>query len=1388
MNKCISFSLSLNLRRVLCVVPFVFLFGFSQAQVKSNKGKEFWIGFMNHSEGTNAGMSLYITSDSNSSGTVSVPGQSWSTSFSVTANNLTVVTIPSNRAYVDCSGCIEKKAVKVTSDKDVIVFAHHYEGNKSDATLVLPTRTNGKEYIVMGYKQGLTAERSQFMIVGSKDSTKIKITPSVNLLLGSNGTIAANTPYMITLNEGEVYQGRAKNGGTNDDVTGTTIEVIDTGSTANCRTVAVFAGSSYTAIGGCTSGFGINSGDNLYEQMFPVNSWGRSFVMVPALGRVSDNFRFLASEDNTQVFVYKSAGAPDVLYLNAGEHADVDNVSTSRGVLANKPIAVAQFQKTSKCDGSGNIVGDPSMTILNPLEQTLKDITLYSSKFFDIDNHYINVVIPTHATSSFRIDGNSASFSTVPGFASQSFTRLTVSSGTHRLTATTGFVATAYGEGNYESYGYAAGANVKDLTASIAVTNSAQTTEVSNCLGSATKFQGQAEYSVTRWEWDFGDGTIDSIQNPNHIYADTGTYLARLYTYKPAFDGCSNYDSAFQEVNIYAKPIASFTTNPLCDSSTAIFTNTSTIPAPEEYNFTKWIINNSNPIYSLNASKYFDTIGRFPIVMEVGTKHQCKDTITDSITISPNPEAKFSAFATCFKDTTEFTNLSTISSGDIVSYTWNFDDGDTSYIQNPIHYYTYSEVFRVRLNLVSDSGCVGTYLDSVYKYPYFKADFSVKDTCLGFSSLFKNNSVISGGNFTDTTWYTSEIDTFKTFDLTKTFASAGNYTIQLIMEQDTFCLDTITKQINVHPLASADFSVTDLCFGDSTIFTDKSTISSGSYTTSWDFDNGKSGVGSPIKTSYTSQGTKNVKLTLLTDKGCNTSTTKPIVITNPKINSINKSNVCENINQLLSANVSLGLDSFISYNWKIDGTSVASTATCSYTPTTQGNKIIDLTCTTKNGCSIAFRDSILVYDNPNPNFFVNSVCRQQNFSPTNNSTITAPEVIAQNVWFLNGTQVSTNASPTLLATVDGSNSLKLVVTSLNGCKDSVTKNFTIHPLPVVGFTVGTVCLGDNTSFNDNSTINAGSNSSFSWQIDGNNNAGSSTTYTFSSTGNYDVKEIVTSNQGCRDSLTKSLTIHPLPVIDVDLNSYEGCVPFTPSVINNSTIESGSITSYDWAWGDGNTSNGISPLHSYNAEGTYNVSVTATSNFGCLSTLILGSSIIIHPSPKADFTMSPDEPSTLITPLVLRDSSSNDAVSWNWYIGDGTNLSGKYVDHIFQDSGTFAVRLIIENSDGCRDSITKFVSVNAELFVHIPTAFTPNGNDRNEQFGLSGLTQGVRKYEMKIYNRWGEMIFESLDVNEKWDGTYKGESAQAGVYLYMMQFTNPKQTKWFYHNGSVYLVR
>lgn len=1380
----------LKLGRLVLIVSLLCTLS-AYGQTKSNKGTEFWLGYMNHIEGEDAGMSIYITSDSNTSGTVSIPGQNWSTNFTVTANNLTVVNIPPSNAYLDCSDCIEAKGVRVTSQEKVIVYSHHYEGNKSDATLVLPVTTLGKEYYLMAYDQRSPSNsgRSTFAIVAVKDDTKINITPSCDLRSRTGGTLSEGNTYQIELDRGEVYQAQGRSGSAEYDITGTKIEVIDTGATANCRTIAVYSGSSYATVGQC-GGWGINSGDNLYEQMFPINSWGKQFVLVPARGRNNgDNFRILARDDNTQITEYTGVGAPNVYYLDEGEYQDINDIENVRTIFSSHPVMVAQFQKTAKCDGGFNRVGDPSMTIVNPLEQTLNNITLYSSEFYDIDNHYINVVIPSYAKNSFTIDGNSVTWTSVPQFPNYSYTQLSVSKGNHRLKANIGFVAIAYGEGNYESYGYAAGANVKDLRAQASLLNSTQGNVSSNCVGRETRFKGEAEYTVTKWEWFFGDGTKDTVQNPRHTYQDTGVYQVKLYTYKPTFDGCSNYDSAFVTVHIYDTPKARFVTENLCDSSTALFRDSSHIPASEEWNTTYWRVNGGTDRYVRNLSQYFDTTGKYEVRMIVATKNQCRDTMIDSITISPRPVASFEVDDICFYDSASFQNTSTVKTGRIDSSMWVFGDGDTSYQTHPIKFYSQSENYYVTLRVISDSGCKGSYTDSVYKYPKLDAKYAFSDTCVGSSSTFRNISVLEGGNFTDTLWYTSENDTFTTFNLNKTFGTTGTFEVTLVMEQDSFCKDTFSQFININPYARVDFDVIDLCLGDSTTFTDKSMVAQGSYTVNWDFSNGFTGDSTKEKVKYTSYGSKNVKLEVLTSGGCSSDTTKTIVVTDPQITSFNIGDVCQDMENSISANFTLNLDSIVDYNWTVDGTNTSSLDTLRHTDANTGNRVITLSSNTKNGCTISHIDSFEVLIAPKANFFLNSICDNELVQPINNTTINAPATISSYAWYQNGNLQSSTENPSFNHSNGNTSSIRLIAVGSTGCTDTIEKSMLIHPLPSVDFTTSNQCFNQTTVFNDNSSISNGTNVNYQWVIDNTvNQSGFSTTYDFSAAQTYTVKEIVTSNEGCVDSIEKTIEIYPLPQLDINALDYDGCAPYEAEFVNNSSIANGSIVSYNWDFGNGDVTTGDEPTYTFNSEGSYTVKVMALSDQGCIDSLTLDNPFTIYPSPSADFIYTPEEPSMLTTEVIFTDQSSADATSWLWRFPNANTYTGNTASHIFQDSGSYAIELVVENINGCRDSITKYIYVSAELFVHIPTSFTPDGDGLNDTWGLSGLTQGVSNMSLQIFNKWGELIFESDDVNKKWDGTYKDKPVPQGAYLFLMQYSNPKRTQWFYKNGTITVLR
>ena len=359
----------------------------------------------------------------------------------------------------------------------------------------------------------------------------------------------------------------------------------------------------------------------------------------------------------------------------------------------------------------------------------------------------------------------------------------------------------------------------------------------------------------------------------------------------------------------------------MCDSLTAIFTDTSYIPSPETYFTTKWVFDDDAAVTGTTASKLFDTTGKYFFSIEIITENRCRDTLVDSLFVGPYPEASFSVDDACFSDTSLFNNTTTITAGTVDSFLWELGDGTQSSATNPYHYYGSAGTYTVSLTAVSDGGCSSSFVDSLFKRPFFDVSFSYNDTCFGNGNVFTNTTVIDAGGFSDTTWYTSEPDTAKTYNLSKAFNSPGTYDVTLIMVQDTVCSDTFTTSVDIHPLVVPNFSATQFCMYDSTSFTDLSSLSSGTYTVDWDFDNGLTSDLSNPKTAYTTPGNKNIHLETTTSEGCVTDTTISIFITNPVVDSLRMEDQCLNETQVIEPYLSHGLDTFLTFYYGLDGTS-----------------------------------------------------------------------------------------------------------------------------------------------------------------------------------------------------------------------------------------------------------------------------------------------------------------------------------------------------------------------------------------------------------------------------------------------------------------------------------
>jgi len=1298
---------------------------------------------------------------------------------------MTLVTVPNSQAYVNCSDCIEAKGIKVTSQKPVVVYSHIYYQYRSDATLVLPTKTTGKEYYCIANEQKINTDRTQFMICGQKDDTKVRITPTVDLLASSGGRLSAGSSYTITLDEGEVYQGRAYSSSTDTDISGTHIEVIDTGASANCRTISVFSGSSWTSLG-CSGGF--NSGDNLYEQMYPVNSWGSRFVVVPLSGVNSFNMRLMAAEDATTVIMYNVAGTPTQFYLaKAGDYDDAFNVDEVKYLLANKPIMVAQYSKTQSCSGGDS---DPSMTIINPLEQTLDKITVYSSRYEDIDDHYINIVIPTSAVNSFRIDGNKASFSVVSRLKRYSYAQIKVSQGNHQLSADQGFIATAYGFGRFESYGYAAGASVKDLTAKIDLSNSSLADENNICLGSSADFEGSAEYVVTKWEWDFGDGKGANTQKASHVYKDTGTYTVKLYTYKKVFDGCSVYDSSIMHVKVTGKPKAKFVSSLKCEKSTVNFTDSSEAPFGETIFSTIWRFHSGNDQFGPTAKKYYDTSGKFYMRQIIRTEFQCYDTIEDSIIINPKPIAFFEISESCQRDSTEFTNLSTITSGSIVRTYWDFGDGDTSLLYSPKHFYQDSGQHEVLLSLMSDSMCTSQFIDTAYKYAYIDLSFEFQDTCKGLTIDFNNTSTNHGATLTKMGWNVSDGDSSKFYSWSKTFDTSGTFDVQFWVEVDSVCRDTLTKQIVVYPLVDGSFKVDGACANDSTKFVNTSSIPWGTVSVvSWDVDDGNTYTADSFKIKYPTDGAKDITLKLVSDKGCAETVQKQINVKDLDVTGLDFKDVCLGVTQDINATRSGSGDPITSWSWVYESNVVSFDTFMIFKPTTAGKHGILLGVKSKGGCFQEFTDTVTVFDKPVSAFTVDPVCLNEDFILNNTSYGQNGDIVSSQTWNYNGSFLSSNVAPAQKATPVGQNTFELIVESNRGCLDTSSVSVEVYPIPNVNFSFANTCVGQQTTITQNSSISSGSMSVFRWNFhDASSKTGNSTTFDYPFTGVYPVQLIVGSNQGCIDSITKNIEIYPSPVLDIELIEGEGCVPFTPVFTNNSTIESGSIDRFDWTWGDGSSSSGTLPSHTYTLPGNYKVKIKATSDRGCVDSFNMATDVVVHALPIADFSFTPENPSLLESTVDFMDLSIGNITNWDWQMGEGTTYDVQNPIHNYTDIGTFEIILTVTDDNGCQATATNTLYIDPDLFVYFPTSFSPNGDLLNDKFGLGGIKEGVKNFTMAIYNRWGEKMYETDDVTKSWDGTYKGVQQEMGSYFYTIQFTDFKVTRWYYHKGEVLLLR
>jgi gliding motility-associated-like protein len=247
-----------------------------------------------------------------------------------------------------------------------------------------------------------------------------------------------------------------------------------------------------------------------------------------------------------------------------------------------------------------------------------------------------------------------------------------------------------------------------------------------------------------------------------------------------------------------------------------------------------------------------------------------------------------------------------------------------------------------------------------------------------------------------------------------------------------------------------------------------------------------------------------------------------------------------------------------------------------------------------------------------------------------------------------------------------------------------------------------------------------------------------------------------------DTVRKILTLDGLKVKALFQAPDSVCLKTPMQFMDQST----NATGITWYFGDGQTSIEAQPIHTYGGAGVYTVMLVAVNPKSCNKRDTLKKTIRIKKLPTADFTHAPIIPVSN-TPIKFTNKSAN-ADYYTWTFGDGANSSEVHPSHLYRKTGTFKVCLLARTAEGCADSLCKTVEADVRTAIDLPSAFSPNGDGSNDILFARG--GAVETMNLKIYNRWGEKVFESNSLDKGWDGTYKGKPQEMDAYAYLLSAT------------------
>jgi gliding motility-associated-like protein len=1347
-------------------------------------GTDFWFGFFeNSTDGLEDALVVTITAQSAASGVVSIPGQNWQQSFYVSAAGSTQVEVPQFEGEVETEQFVDNRAIHVESNAPISVFATNYALSSGDASRILPTPLLGTKYIAASYA-GLSGSGSQLLIVGTENGTEVQITPSVTTSAGD----AAGIPFTVQLEAGQCYRLVASGSG---DLTGT--QVFATSASGKCRPFAVFGGAVCANIPStCTYAC-----DHLYEQLYDLEKWGTSYIITPfdfvinpsysGITAPRYSYRILASENSTQIIIDDVTA----IVLQAGQFQEYTNETEPHFIEADRPIQVIQYMQGISCGGNG----DPAMIVLDDVDSRTVEAVIGASDVGIMDVHYVNIVVSADGLGAFAIDGSSipvSQFEPIGNADAYWTASFELTSGQHVLECPAGFNGIQYGHSG-------SGAMSASYAESIPVVKNVLEIdfEQSLCTNAAASLQVPANYTSPRWYYANDPTTLISTTSTLALTAPIQNAIYELHA-DDILSGCVD-TFYFNVASPDPIPITIAQDQLSVCSFEQVTLTAHALPSSAIYEYTWFpegtIVNEDPSMISVQAEE------NATYQVMVSTIGGCAQTIENyTLLVTPGSVASFNLVE-------ESVLLCEGQSVDLHVQTeqviWN-DNFDPA-----ISWGDWQSILGgVESNVCGTVGGNGLYFNGSFPREAITQPLNFTGGATVYFSLKIANgtapcddaepgdnvtlaySVANGPWITVETYYESAYPDFEAIAVVLP-AAAWNANTRLrwrqsgsyAANQDNWVLEdayvgqqatasftyawspaagltaNTGSTVTATPSLSSWYDVTTAdpangCDYVDSVFIDvgpqftlavtpDETIciaqdlqitaipnQPGSYTYTWAPTSGLQGPFAFNPIADVSQ-TETYTVQVVSDYGCQAQ--GQVTITLGSVFELNlqavDDSICAGDQVEIQASLS-GQTNGITLTWSGDPT-ISNTQAATITASPQQD--VTLFCLAEQlstGCSVTEEMMVDV----TPAF---SVTLSPGVIQTCEATGTAVQAsvnLTESVeWnWSPGAWVADSALANTTLATESSGSLTVMATTASGCSASASVEIEVSPLITdLGPDIG-LCIGESALLE----VDWPTSYSVTWST-----GATGTALTVATTDVYSVEVIAP--DGCTSRDTLEVIVYDYPELDLG--------PDTSFCDGEELRLTASDPGLDYLWNTGQLSRQINVT----APGVYSVQVT---NGYCF--VYDSIEITVNPLPVEPFLASYTTCFEAATEPYYLDAE-NQGCTYVW-----SNDSTQRLLEV-GSPGTYAVTVI--TAEGCSLNFETSVEQECLEALYAPTSFTPDGDGINDAWFVYGLD--IVNFHVQIYNRWGELFFESDDLNTPWLGQRRdgNQFAPAEAYDYVIRY-------------------